>query len=284
MRPVALLCGWLGGALAFGAGLLALYVVVAWLRLPDPSAVPATGDPGPTRFMAGDGCDDHARTYRPLDDIDPRLVCTVIWSEDWQFFHHDGVDRDSLRRAVERNWRARAWRLGASTITMQLARNLFLSRARTPSRKAREVAIALDLDAALGKRRVLELYLNAAELAPCTYGVDAAAHHYFGHGAGEVDLAEAAFLASMLPRPAQPPGATAADRDRLIRHQQRLLKRVARSGLASLDEFHAAQRRILDNWADGWRRPPLAPRPAGWDRAIEVACGAQKFRDSGQKE
>lgn len=278
MRSVVLALVWLGGALAAGAGLLGLYVLVAWLRLPDPGALPAAGDPGPTAFMAEDGCSAHNRTFVPLERIDPRLICTVVWSEDWQFFHHDGVDRDALRDALETNWEAHTFRIGASTITMQLARNLYLSRSRTISRKGKELAIARRIDGAWDKPRVLELYLNAAEWAPCVYGVEAAAHHYFGHGAGEVDLAEATLLASMLPRPARAPAETPSDRTRLIQQQQRLLRRVSRAQLMTREEFRAAQRAILDGWQRGWWEHQPAPAGPGWSSWLARACGAQAFR------
>ena len=284
MRSMALICAWLGGALASGAGLLALYVVVVWARLPDPAALPETGDPGPTAFMAEDGCSAHERHYRPLEQIDPRLVCTVVWSEDWQFFHHDGVDRDALRGALERNWRARDWQLGGSTITMQLARNLYLSRARTPSRKGKEIALALALEQSTDKRRLLELYLNAAEWAPCSYGIEAATRHYLGHGADRVDLAEAAFLASLLPRPTRAPERAGPERTRLVQHQQRLLRRVSRSGLMRADEFQAAQRAILDRWARGWQDAQPSPAPAAGERALGRSCGTRAFRSRGKKE
>jgi monofunctional biosynthetic peptidoglycan transglycosylase len=277
-RPFPLVLAWLGGAAASGAGLLALYALVVWARLPDPAELPATGDPGPTAFMAGDGCSAHDRSFRPLAEIDPRLICTVVWSEDWQFFHHDGVDRDALRGALERNWEARDWQLGGSTITMQLARNLYLSRARTPSRKAAELAIARRLDDAWDKDRLLELYLSAAEWAPCVYGVDAAARHYFGHGADRVDLAEATFLAAMLPRPSRPPAADRRDRIGLVRTQQRLLRRLSRTGLMTRDELLAGQRAILDAWSDGWRGHEPAPPGPGWDRWRALTCGARHFR------
>lgn len=278
MRALVLALVWLGGALAAGAGLLALYVLVVWLRLPEPAELPASGDPGPTAFMAEDSCPSHARTYAPLERIDPRLICTVVWSEDWQFFHHDGIDRDALREALETNWSAHTFRVGASTITMQLARNLYLSRSRTVSRKTKELALARRLDEAWDKSRVLELYLNAAEWAPCVYGVEAASQHYFGHGADQIDLAEATLLASILPRPAHVPGGTAQDRTRLIQQQHRLLRRVSRARLMTRDEFRAAQRAILDGWQHGWNTHQPAPTGPGWGSSLERACGTQPFR------
>lgn len=277
MRAVVLGLVWIGGALAAGAGLLGLYVLVAWARLPDPAELPASGDPGPTAFMAEDGCSAHDRQFIPLAEIDPRLICTVVWSEDWQFFHHDGIDRSALRQAFETNWDAGSIQVGASTITMQLARNLYLSRSRTISRKAKELAVARRLDDAWAKERVLELYLNAAEWAPCVYGAEAASEHYFGHGAARMDLAEATLLAAMLPRPARPPGETAADRTHLIHIQQRLLRRVSRVRLIARTEYTAAQRDILDGWQEGWNPHVPAEAGPGWADSLTRTCGTRPF-------
>ncbi len=254
---------WLAGAILAGGALLALYVLVVWLRLPAVGGLGDAGDPGATSFMAEDGCAEHARSYRPLSEIDPRLGCAFVWSEDWRFFRHDGVDLPALKWAARENWRSGGFRFGASTIPMQLARNLYLTRSRTLSRKGKEIALARRLVARYSRTRLLELYLNATELAPCVYGVEAAAQHYFGHGAGRVDAAEATFLAVMLPRPATPPGRLRDDRTRLVGQQQKLLTRLYRAGLLGRAELRAARVEILAGWRDGWRgHRPAVERPA----------------------
>lgn len=228
--------------------LLGLYALVIWLRLPTVDTTLATGDPGPSAFMSVDRCARPARVYVPLSRIDKRLACTVVWAEDWRFFDHDGVDWIAFESAMRDNWRRGQMRLGASTIPMQLARNLYLSRRRTPSRKLREMELARRLVARLGRARVLELYLNAAEWAPCVYGVEAAARYYFGHSAASMEPAEAVFLAAMLPRPKRPPGVDAEDRKRLIRRQQSLLTMMGRAGLiapAMVRKGRAAVFRLL---------------------------------------
>ncbi len=277
MRALVLGLAWLGGALASGAGLLAIYALVIWARLPSPSSLPAAGDPGPTAFMREDRCPADRRSWRDLDEIDPRLICTVVWSEDWQLFYHDGVNRQALSAVLDHAWHRHEVAFGGSTIPMQLARNLWLTRDRTPSRKAAEIALARRLDDALDKRRELELYLNAAEWAPCVYGVEAAAQHYFGHSAGAVDLAEATYLATVLPRPSRPPGYTRADRTWFVRHQQTLLRRVSRSRLMTRAEFLAGQRAILDGWADGWVGHAPEARGPGWAGWLEARCGTVPF-------
>lgn len=238
-------------AVMAGVALLGLYALVMWLRLPGVQGLGTAGDPGHTAFMAEARCATIERVYRPLEELDPRLACAVIWSEDWQFFHHQGVDWDALEMAWDRNLEAGDVRLGASTLPMQLARNLYLSRSRTPSRKFREMILARRLVASYERTRLIELYLNAAEWAPCVYGAEAAARHYFGHGASVLDLGEATFLAVMLPRPSRPPGQDRDDRRALVRRQHRLLGRLARAGLIAPATDRKARAHVID--LDLWR-------------------------------
>jgi len=136
----------------------------------------------------------------PLASISPWLQMAVVNSEDARFYEHDGVDltqtRYALREAVERGKLGR----GASTLTQQLAKNLWLGEERTILRKLRELVLAWRLEG-LGKQRVLELYLNIAEWGPGIYGADAAARVWFGKPASHLLPEEAALLAAMLPAP-----------------------------------------------------------------------------------
>jgi penicillin-binding protein 1A len=275
MRIVATMLIWLSGLILIGVALVALYVLVIWLRLPDVATLGASGDPGVTAFMGEDGCREHARSFRALDEIDPIVACTFVWAEDWRFFRHSGIDKNALKWAIAQNWRERAWRYGASTIPMQLARNLFLSRRRTPSRKAIEMVLARRLGAGYERRRLLELYLNSTELAPCVYGVDAAAQHYFGHGAELMDAAEASFLAAMLPRPQHPPGSRSNDRRQLVDRQQQLISHLARAGLMSRGQTRVARAQVVAGWRDGWmgHRPAVSKSaPLSW---YEHGCGTR---------
>jgi len=139
----------------------------------------------------------------PLVRISPPLRRAVVIAEDARFWSHDGVDWDAVRDAAERDWKDRELRHGASTITQQLAKNLYLSSSRNPWRKLREWAIARRLEKNLSKKRILELYLNVIELGRRTYGVEAAARRYFGKPAAELGPAEAATLAAIIPSPRQ---------------------------------------------------------------------------------
>lgn len=137
----------------------------------------------------------------PLSRISPSLPLAVVAAEDARFYEHKGVDWEAVRGALERNWESRNLRHGGSTITQQLAKNLYLSPERTLWRKLREWTIARRLEAGLTKRRILELYLNVVELGPRTFGAEAAARRYFGKSASGLSDFEAATLAAIIPSP-----------------------------------------------------------------------------------
>jgi monofunctional glycosyltransferase len=137
----------------------------------------------------------------PLRRISPVLARAVVAAEDARFYGHTGVDWDAVREAARKDWQRGQLRIGASTITQQLAKNLYLSPARTPWRKLREWAITRRLERVLSKDRILELYLNVVEFGPRTYGVEAAARRYFGKSAAALTPQEAATLAAVIPSP-----------------------------------------------------------------------------------
>ena len=142
----------------------------------------------------------YERDWIALDEAAPVLVHSVVASEDQTFCAHTGVEWDGLRRQFER-WRAGEEARGASTLTMQVARNLFLWQGRSTVRKALEVPLAVWLDVTLGKRRVMELYLNVVELGPQLYGFEAAAQRAFGRSAADLSRRQAALLVAALPLP-----------------------------------------------------------------------------------
>jgi monofunctional glycosyltransferase len=139
------------------------------------------------------------RQWVPLDDIAPALVASVIMSEDGQYCGHGGVDWNELDKALEDFDRRPR---GASTIAMQTVKNLFLWTARSYVRKAIEIPLALYADAILGKRRLMEIYLNIAEFGPGIFGAEAAARHYFARSAAELSQKQSALLIASLPNPA----------------------------------------------------------------------------------
>jgi monofunctional biosynthetic peptidoglycan transglycosylase len=137
-------------------------------------------------------------TYVPLDRISPDLQRAVVAAEDARFYQHRGFDWQELRHAVEdEDGRGR----GASTITQQLVKNLFFGTGRSYIRKGIEASLVPIAEFALGKRRILELYLNVAEWGPGVYGAEAAARHHYGVPARQVDRVRALRLAAILPAP-----------------------------------------------------------------------------------
>ena len=142
-----------------------------------------------------------AWTWVPYGAISPHLKRAVVAAEDIGFFGHSGFDFFELRAAVEKAVEEGEAPRGASTITQQLAKNLWLSPSRNPWRKAKEAILTWQLERTLSKRRILELYLNVAEFGPGVYGAGAASQRYFGRSADRLGPAEAAALAAGLPMP-----------------------------------------------------------------------------------
>jgi len=141
------------------------------------------------------------KAWVPLDRISPHLVHAVLVSEDGSFYRHRGVDYEAFQAALDRNLELGRMAYGASTLTQQLAKNLYLSPSRNPLRKLKEALIAFRLEKELGKRRILELYLNLAEWGEGVYGAQAASLAYFGKSAWDLSPEEAVGLATALPNP-----------------------------------------------------------------------------------
>lgn len=141
--------------------------------------------------------------WRDYDQISDYLKRAVLISEDAQFIRHGGFDWPGIRYALKRNLEAGKPVAGGSTITQQLAKNLYLSGDRSYLRKGKEAVIALMLETGLSKRRILELYLNVAQWGHQIYGAEAAAQHYFSVSAADLTPMQAAQLAAILPRPNQ---------------------------------------------------------------------------------
>jgi monofunctional biosynthetic peptidoglycan transglycosylase len=208
------------------AGVAFWYVVV-----PYPFGL-SSGDPGITAVMeqrireARDaGADlEIRREWIGLDEVSPALLRAIVVAEDYRFREHGGVDWVSLAEevhwtgddrfswrsasdlralagAVRYAWENRAALRGRSTITQQLAKNLYFGTDRSFARKAMELVVAKRLERRLGKDRILELYVNVAEWGPGIFGAEAAAREYFGRSASDLGLVEAAALAATLPQP-----------------------------------------------------------------------------------
>ncbi|MEC5290360.1 transglycosylase domain-containing protein [Aurantimonas sp. C2-6-R+9] len=171
-------------------------------------------------------------TFRPMlrewvsiDDVAPVIVYSVMMSEDGQFCRHRGIDWGEMRAVVEEALAGEETR-GASTIPMQMVKNLFLWNGRSYLRKGLEAPLALYADAILSKRRMMEIYLNIVEWDTGVYGVGAASQHYFGRSAAELNARQAALLAVTLPAPgARSPANPSKSLDRLARRVERLASR-----------------------------------------------------------
>lgn len=140
-------------------------------------------------------------SWTPLEQTPQHLRDSVLSGEDFSFYAHNGVDWYEVRQAIVKDLREKRFARGASTITQQVAKNLFLSREKTFRRKVRELALARQLEKSLAKDRILELYLNLVELGDGVYGVGAGARHHFDKEPVELSLRESTFLAAMLPGP-----------------------------------------------------------------------------------
>jgi monofunctional biosynthetic peptidoglycan transglycosylase len=156
--------------------------------------------------------------------ISQNLKRAVIVTEDAAFWQHGGVDYDQLRESIETNWERGEFARGASTITQQLAKNLYLSPSKNPVRKVKELLITRRLEAELTKQRILELYLNEIEWGDGIWGADAAARRYFHKSAAELNAPEAALLAGAIANPhiMNPAHPTA----RLRRRQEMIMRRM----------------------------------------------------------
>lgn len=139
--------------------------------------------------------------YVPYERISSNLIAALQTTEDAAFFRHRGYNTSSFKVALARNLQRGGFRLGASTISMQMVKNVLLNHDKTLSRKLEELFVVQYLERKLTKARILEIYLNAIEFGPAIYGVGRAAKHYFGHSAAEITPIEAAFFASILPSP-----------------------------------------------------------------------------------
>jgi monofunctional biosynthetic peptidoglycan transglycosylase len=220
--------------------LILLLVLLGWLAwefitFPDVGKL-KTEPPKTTAFMelrkeqlrAAGKSDALEWTWVPYGRISPYLRRAVLVAEDDTFYEHEGVDVKAMREAFERNWKRKKLAAGGSTITQQLAKNLYLSPSRNPIRKIREYFIARALEKHLTKKRILELYLNVVELGERVYGAEAGARHYFNKSAGALAPNEAALLAGCLPNPrVLNPG---APNKRLRFRQRMILSRMKRWG------------------------------------------------------
>ena len=195
--------------LSYGAGFLAFAVLVLQASFFARVVWWNTHNPDSTAFMQMRleelrKSDPRARLRQrwvPYGHISVHLKRAVVAAEDAKFVGHEGFDWEAIQHAIEKNERRGRVVAGASTISQQLAKNLFLSGQRSWLRKAQEAAITWMIESTMSKRRILELYLNVAEWGEGVFGAEAAAGHHFGVPAAALEPEQAAWLAGVLPSP-----------------------------------------------------------------------------------
>ena len=198
------------------------------------------------------------RFWTPISAVPACLKKAVIAAEDANFYAHEGVDYEAIKEAIKTDLQKGKFVRGGSTITQQVAKNVFLSREKTISRKIKELVLARRLDDTLSKSRILELYLNSAELGPMVYGVGRASQYYFGKPPSSLTIRESAFLASMLPGPRvyNPYHRL----DRVVRRSDRILRRMFAAKMITGEEYKEALAE--------------SPNIAGLERKVETTMAA----------
>lgn len=224
----------------------------------------------------------HTDRWTPLDEISPYMQTAVLTTEDGLFYKHKGFNHAAIRQSLIANLKAHKFVRGASTITMQLAKNLFLSREKTLARKLQEIALADALEKTLGKDDIMELYLNVIEFGPDIYGVTAAAEHYFGRPPSELNLSECLFLASLLPKPRESHKIWEKGEVPVswVKNIHALMEIAAKTNKISTKELEDAQAETLVFHKDGdppppQRQPLRAPRVRAQDGASDDWIPAQ---------
>jgi monofunctional glycosyltransferase len=185
-----------------------IWLLYEWITFPDVAKL-ATEPPATTSFMEirrrelkAEGKDDTIQyKWVPYGRISPYLRRAALVAEDDTFYEHGGVDVKAMQDALKKDWEKKKVTQGGSTITQQLAKNLYLSPSRNPFRKLKEYLIARSLENHLTKKRILELYLNVVEMGERVYGAEAAARFYFNEPASALSPSQAALLAGCLPNP-----------------------------------------------------------------------------------
>lgn len=247
-RPIPLLF-WLK-AIAASATIMLAAMLLLFLsysvRFPDPLSLAHKQHAPVIKILARDGTLLASRGssagYMPLDFISPHLIDAVIATEDRRFYQHWGVDPWGLLRAAWTNLLAGRFAQGGSTLTQQLAKNLFLSGERKLGRKVEELTFALWLELRLNKNDILELYLNRVYFGGGSYGVEAASQRYFGKPVRDVTIAEAAVLAGLLKAPSK--YSPAANPLAALARSNVVLSNMVATGALSEDEANAAAKTV----------------------------------------
>ncbi|NVN89100.1 MAG: monofunctional biosynthetic peptidoglycan transglycosylase [Desulfuromonadales bacterium] len=207
------------------------------------------------------------RYWTSSAQIPPEMKWAVILAEDSNFYKHEGFDVKAIKLAIKYDLEKKSFARGASTITQQVAKNLFLSREKTVTRKVMELYLAWRMEQELTKGRIIELYLNVVELGPMVYGIGHGARYYFGKPASALTPRECAFLAAMLPGPRLAYNPYKNLR-RVLKRSDMIVKLMRQKGVLDEGEFRSAlaeqpnvagmQRKVDQNIA----QPPVFSSPS----------------------
>ncbi|MCL2160533.1 MAG: PBP1A family penicillin-binding protein [Betaproteobacteria bacterium] len=265
-----------------GLATLITACIVIWTKLPDLDALTDYRPRVPLRVYTDDGflireIGEERRAVVKIENVPETLKQALLAAEDLHFYEHIGIDLKGLVRAVWANLRGK--RQGASTITMQVARNFFLTREQTLTRKLYEILLALKIEHHLGKDQILELYINQIFLGQRAYGFEAAAQTYFGKSLGEISLAETAVLAGLPKAPStlnpivNPKGAK--------RRQGYVLGRMRTIGFIEEAAYQAAKEEPLQTASGRAARDPSVLRPVHAEYVAEMArlIAVEKYGD-----
>jgi monofunctional glycosyltransferase len=179
------------------------------------------------------------RYWTPSASIPAEMKWAVILAEDADFYRHEGIDVKAIKNAIKYDLEKKSFARGASTITQQVAKNLYLSQEKTLTRKAKELYLAKRMEQELTKGRIIELYLNVIELGPMVHGIGHGARYYFGKPAANLSPRECAFLAAMLPGPrlAYNPYKNLG---KVLKRSNMILRLLASKGVLSRAEYQSA--------------------------------------------
>lgn len=214
-----------------------------------------------------------SKDYVPLRQISPYLQRAIVASEDGSFWTHNGFDWEALEKSARENWEKGVYKRGGSTITQQLAKNMFLTKNKTLARKGIEALITVKIEKTLSKKEILERYLNVVEFGKGIYGVKAAARFYFKKSPAELDLVESAFLAMVLPNPVKYSRSHSQKSLTPFAHRRirKIISDMARNGRVSADEADAALAKAT--WMFGEPPPPAPEEDAAEELTFDESEG-----------
>ena len=236
---------WLAAIVLCGIALYAIYICIALYRLPSVASLADRKTNLTIQVKDWKGASHpfvvgpRNPWWTPSDSIPAEMEWAVIVAEDANFYRHEGIDVRAIKDAIKYDLEKKRLARGASTITQQTAKNLFLSREKSVTRKIEEICLAMRMEQALTKGRILELYLNIVELGPMVYGIGHGAHYYFGKPASSLTPRECAFLAAMLPGP-QKVYNPYRHLDRVLKRSDMVLRLLREKGVLTGAEYRQA--------------------------------------------